>query len=641
MNSRMHIMIFFSLLSVLALPAAAARRTDIAITADVATNAQRQLAGSGIVLPGGLATKSAQDSHGRAIVWREHKRATDPEGGVHVVYRQYLADGGIDAELVGGEVALHYDPAGTLQSVNGAQFESVHISNNPSLERGKAAARALDAFREHARAKSLDVGDIGRFQSKQPGVLEVRTGEQSGVQRFVWHMAIRDVGLAVDVLVDAQSEAVLATDDTMRLNACYPDSLSSVDAKSIPVRAGSGLPSSAVRWIGATPSSRNGYTHEAFWAVAGAPLFGVHQWMPIGNSAFNNFRCADQAGKQYGLIPIATGWDGYPLYTDDTLFQGRAAGDAMWQQFLTMDAFWRLGRNSFDGNYGNSTIVIDSPSSQNLTDTAWFQPNGKVTDLTASGMPPGASVNIAPAVKYWNAATSLDWIAHEWGHGVTEDQFDLTTSMGRTLSEGLSDVIGNIVEKTEQTSDSTANPAWSKLEQSKDWVMHEDAANGSYARGAEDDGPTGHTWVARSGTSRTFKDMIHRQDPDVDSVDQGHLSGNMLVMAMRLMSDGGKNPICQRLSTLQGCPATEGGISNPSITGIGFDKTSKIWWHAITNGYLGTSTTWNNIANSMLLAARSKYQRCPSTPALAEQNAVLLAFRYIGYPGTMTASGCP
>ena len=635
--------------SIAALPVAAERVTDITIVDDIAANAQRQLVGSGIQLPGGAATKAAHDSRGRAIAWREQKRNVDPEGALHVLYRQYVVAADAEAELVGAEVGLHYDQSGALQAVHGTQFQSVRAVNNPTLARGKAATHAINALREHARAHSMTIADIDRLYAPQMGVLEVRTDERSGVQRFVWRMPTRDAGLFVDVLIDAQSEAVIATNDTMRLNACYPDSLTSTDAQGRPVRAGNGLSSTAIRWIGATPSSRNGYTHEAFWSVGNAPLFAVHQWMPLNAanaSSYTPYRCADQSGKQYGLIPLPTGSNGYPMYDNDTLFEGRAAGDAMYNTFLTMDAFYRLGRNSWDGNYGNATVVINSPSAENYTDTAWFAPGYTVQGQTPSGMPPGASINIAPAVSYWNAAASLDWIAHEWGHGVTEGQFDLNTAAGRTMSEGISDVIANIVEKMQQPT-TTATIPWSVLETSSDWVMHEDAGQGSYARGAEDDGTTGHTWVARAGgTSRVFRDRIHRQDPEFTPTGS-HTDGNMLVMAMRLMSAGNKNPICARVSTAQGCPATEPGpnnttLTNSSITGIGFDKTSKIWWNAITNAYIGSGTNLDNVANAMLLAARSSYQRCPATPALAEQNAVILAFRYIGYPGTgtMTPQGC-
>ncbi len=621
-------------------PVAAERLTDITIVDDVAANAQRQLVGGGIVFPGGAVKETAQDSRGRAITWREHKRDRDPKGGLHVLYRQYLVASGVEAELVGAEVGLHYGPSGVLQAVHGTQFQSVHAVNDPSLARAKAASLAITAFREQARAHSMAIDKIDRLYAPEQGVLEVRTDERSEVQRFVWRMPFRDAGLFVDVLIDAQSGAVVATNDTMRLNACYPDSLSSVSAEVIPVRAGNGLPANMVRWIGATPTNRGPYTYEAFWSGAG-PLFAAHRWMPLNNSAYHEYRCADEGGKQYGLIPLGTDWSGTPSYDNDTLFEGRAAGDAMYNTSLTMDAFSRLGRNSWDGNWGNATVIINSPSAGNYTDTAWFHPGYNVPGQTPSGMPPGASVNIAPSAAYWNAAASLDWIAHEWGHGVTDGRYDLNSAAGRTMSEGISDVIANIVEKMEQPGTSH-NPPWAVLETSSDWVMHEDAASSSYARGAEDDGAAGHYWGAPFGASRLFRDRIHREDPEYSPAG-AHTDGNMLVMAMRLMSGGGKNPICQRLPTLQGCPAQESGVNNPLITGIGFDKTSKIWWNAITNGYINMGTTLDNTANAVLLAARNSYRRCPNRPALAEQNAVILAFRYIGYPGTgtLTAQGCP
>lgn len=631
LRSRVQILVLLLLLIVAALPVAAAGPTLVTIDDDIPANALREIVGSGIVLPDGAATEPAQDSDGRAIVWKEHKRGTDPDGGLHVLYRQFLVAAGVEAELVGAEIGLHYEPSGRLQLLHGTQFQSVLVVNDASHEPSKEDP--------HIDALSL-----------QRRVLEVRTDEPSGAQRFVWRLPVRDVGLSVDVLMDAQSGAVVAANDTMRLNACYPDSMSAVSAKGVPVRAGSGLPANMIRWLGATPSDRNGYTHEAFWPAG--PLLAVHQWMPLNDSAYEDFRCEDEPGKQYGLVPLSMS-GGYPIYTDDNLFWGRAAGDAMYNTYLTMDAFWRLGRNSWDGNWGNATVIIDSPSVLNLTDTAWFAP-GYPTGLTPPGMPPGASVNIAPESNYWNAAASLDWIAHEWGHGVTDGRFDLNTFVGRSMDEGFSDIIATIVEKTQQPPNANSSPPWAILEQSADWVMHEDAAQGGYARGAEDDGPAGHTWVARMGASRTFRDMIHRQDPDVAPAGQGHTNGNMLVMAMRMMSEGGKNPICGRppnppgAAPFQGCPAQEPGpngttINNPPIAGIGFPKASRIWWHAVTNGFVGAGTTWENIANSMLLSARSVYRRCPNSPALAEQNAVILAFRYIGYPGTgtLTATGCP
>ena len=149
-------------------------------------------------------------------------------------------------------------------------------------------------------------------------------------------------------------------------------------------------------------------------------------------------------------------------------------------------------------------------------------------------------------------ASALDVIAHEWGHGVsgmsanfisqcTQPQNDVQCQ----LNEGFADVIGHVVEKLRQ-------PAGTGPEQDSDWTMHEDNAFSGYARGALDDGTAGHDWfgiriVNGQRVFRTFNHFVHRDDQPAGQLQ--HERGNQLAMALRLLADGGSNPIV-RATTL-------------------------------------------------------------------------------------------
>ena len=300
----------------------------------------------------------------------------------------------------------------------------------------------------------------------------------------------------------------------------------------------------------------------------------------------------------------------------------------MYHTYLTMDAFQRLGRGGWDNNWGNATVVIESTSVFGAADTdfAFF----RESPPTAT-MPPGAAVYITRAVRRHNLASSLDLLAHEWGHGVlyTDVGFNYASQVGAEMEEGWADVIGTIVEKLQQ------QPG-NGLEQSNDWTMHEDSAgpSGGYARGAVDDGAGGHIFSRTNGTVEPVtKDRIHRDDPDVTGPGFPHTQGNMLVMAMRLIAEGGKNPICTRLPALLGC-------SDPAVVALGQVKARKIMWDTVTNQITG-STTWATVANDATRAAEYAYRRCPGYSGLVEQNAVQAAFKAIGYPATVAPRGCP
>ncbi len=604
------------------------------ITENVAEAAARELEGRGISLDG-RASQRAFDVHGREIVWREHHRVSDERGGTHLFYRQYVVDGArIDAEIDGTEVGVHYDHEGRLDFVNGTQYSDVMITNGPEIDGIDAARRARQTTRSFALING-DANDIPidlANAEQHRGALQVVNVD--GELRFVWRVTVLDGAEEPrDVVVDAQDQRVISGLAHSRHNNCYPDQQNHVAARGKPVRSGI-----IDRFLGATtaipfrapvtggPGARV-YSHEGFWVVS--PLQAVHQQLRTATDQ-QQWNC-QQTG--YSLMALNTNTSGQPYYIDDGIFKGTAGGDAMYHTRQTMLAFSTMGRNSWNGSGANATVVIDSYMSHDVSDQAVFRATPR-----SQWDPPGASVGIARAQNYYNQAASLDVIAHEWGHGVlaTHPNFPRTISdntVSDQLDEGFADVIGNIVEKLRQPAENVPDPLGraAQLERSSDWTMHEDASGSdggylAYARGAVDDGTTGHVWKGNNNyTPAASKNRLHFSDPDTTDDTQPHTWGNMLVVVLRLLTEGGDNPLCDR-------PAPNPITTCNDVTALGFTKARKVLWNTLPNLPRGAST-WQQVANAAVRAAYSQFKMCNASPVYVpvfEQEQTKLAFEAIG-----------
>ncbi|HEX6085821.1 MAG TPA: hypothetical protein VF266_14915 [Thermoanaerobaculia bacterium] len=639
------------LLAVLCI-AGAASATDTSslfLHENAADRAVEELAGSGITLPDGRVSTAAVDAHGRGVVWREQRSSADERGGKHVFYRQHVVDDGVEVELVGSDMGFHYDADGRLTSVAGTQYRNVMITNTPQIDGPAAAATARRALTSFARAgAAADTPRDGKLQIRQaPG----------GDLRYVWRT--RHISGSDDrtVYVDAQSGQVLGIGSGARNANCYPDSMTHVSAVGIPVRA------SGTRALGATPvgsGGRGGYTHEAFWGIG--PLLAVHQEVDASSS----WQCvSSSSNRSYSLVAINSS-GGTPTYDDTTPFKGRAAGDALHHTNQTMQAFSTMGWSSWDGQSSNATAIVQSTyAAQNQA--RFVTPDGH--DSTSHpNLPPGAAVAIGTPNNRWSMAAALDVIAHEWGHGVTYtraefpvdgDTADPATLIAQQLDEGFADVIANIVERlrhslpsgyTMQAGDADEQAV--PLEKSGDWTIHEDVAGYTnaptntilgYARGAKDDGPSGHYYPNQAGTfGSAIKDRLHKNDPDVPLTPYGpHDHGNMLVVVLKLLTEGGKNPLCYRTSAPGFC------TSAPNVTALGFTKARKILWDTIARvpanaywedaPYPATPNPSRVVGNHAMEAAYQLNKMCNASPVYvptAEQQAVKDAFTNIGYTPT-------
>ncbi len=594
-----------------------------------------QLTGRGIADHG--AARPAYDAHGREIVWRETRRTVDPMGGTHVFYSQYLQHEDREIELYGSRVGVHYAKDGSLTSVGGTQFTSVMLTNAPQIGPEEASERAYAAVQSFARQRLATDTEQARAVRARSGELTI-VRRPEGDFRFVWRsMADDSYGDPNEVFVDAQSELVLAKGSLVRGGNCAPDQPTNWSwASVVPLH-----PNAPVthRWIEATATStRPGFTHEAYWPS--------HDWMfpplsalqQIGNgdpneAATEAWRCNPDLGRSYSLIPLAYDGLGYPAYANVGFWQGRAAGDALYQSRETMEFLAWNGIRGIDGYASEVSVILNSTfagdDQARFLPASWFPTDGR----KPSGR---AVIAIGPSVNYRSAGSSLDWIAHEWGHGVNDIRAGgpfPTTGVGPQMEEGWADVFGTMVEKKRQ-------PAGNGVEQSNDWTMHEDAASGGYARGAIDDdndgdGFAGHGWhhAANFWVWRTLNDRVHKNDNSFDA--GAHPTGNMLVMAMKLMADGFQNPICYRSgnhptlnipwSQLTGC--------GTHINGIGVDKAVIIMWYTMFH-YIPGSVTWETVGNYAMDAARDVYGDC------ASETAVKRAFTGIGYPPTRTTTHC-
>lgn len=597
---------------------------------DVPAQAGKVLVGRGIPLPDGLSTPASVDGRGNQIVWRLIREHTDARGGRHAFYRQDLVSGSTVAELYGSEVGLHYSKAGKLWTAAGNQFTAAVPTNRVTFSAADAIERVVLRLHEHPTFFPEPPGRITAEQrawrTANTGLKLVGTGPATF--RYAWFTFANDVnGVEHGVVIDAETEEILAIGELHPSSNCHPTTpWQSVAAVGEPVRPD--LRNSGVRRslrANVTNDRPAPFTREAFWQYG--PLVSITQ--ETDNDAF---QCdPNVTGPAYTLYPVAV--DGTtPTYRDrGDEWQGSAAGDALHNTIETMAAFNTLGRSSWNGLNGDANVVLQSTFGGDVPDQAFFR-------MTGSGdprVPPTPFLGIGRALDFHNTAAALDVIAHEWGHGVifSSANFPCTTagSIGCQMHEGFADVIGTTVEKLRQ-------PAGNQPEQSSDWTIHEDNGAGGYHRGAEDD-VDGHGWVRLNGTEARFNHFVHRQDitgaeNNLAAQQQQHARGTMLHMVLRLMSNGGENPICSREPTYQGC----GTIS----ASVGVAKASQILFDTVAY-YAPSTAHWAELATYASVAAFDLYSDCTASPlyhASGEQIAVHRSFEKIGYPRLTDANRC-
>ena len=278
---------------------------------------------------------------------------------------------------------------------------------------------------------------------------------------------------------------------------------------------------------------------------------------------------------------------------------GRSGADAIYFTYKTMETFDDCGWDGWDDNGSDAVVVVGC-------DCGGVHDNAAMIYTGSYDWAPTPSVAICTTLDDdFESSAAIDIIAHEWGHGVVFSSADWSRTPfdGKVYHEGWADVIGHFVEWDHQSAGTDPEEA--------DWKMGEDRGADPWRRADYDDGSSGYS--------------LHADDPPGTTSDYWAI-GNRLGTAYYLMSEGGYNPVCTRLSNLDGCDVDVGEVGD-TVAGRSFFK-------ALTS-YATSSSDWDDFGGLVKYAAYQLYKSCPSDNAQDEQEAAVDAFTAIGYdPGT-------
>ena len=572
------------------------------------------LAGRGIE---GVDGQPVVDHAGRELVWKRVRREVDDRGYVHAFYRQYLVGDGVSAEVFGSEVNVHYMPEGTLLSLDGSQFRSVIVANGVAVDRqGAIDAAAYRMLSRNLRVRKLEELSLdGRMRSLD--ATKLMLVQRDGVFRYTYFTFASDAqDQSYRSAVDADTEEIAGFTSAEKRGFCTPSgSLYQTSATGVPVRpelADAGVRRSVKAHDEQDIQFPDPYEFEGYWHSV--PYKTVYQqyngptWM-----------CNPTISRSWTIFPLRLE-NGVPVYkdwADDPQWKGSIAGDAIYHTDLTMRFLKLFGRNSWDNANGPAKVIIQATNLP--ADQAKF--NSALDNPTVDA--PTNSLMIGVPQRLYSAAASLDWVAHEWGHGVIDTSASFPYVVGQAgaqLHEGFADVIAHMVENY-------YHPVASGLE-SADYKMHEDASWVGYARGVVDDN-AGHAWSGPGGSMPTQNNILHALDTPTTGASD-HSYGNKLAVVYKMLADGGGNPVCARLQTLPSCSPFV------SVQPQGRTKANRILFDALQY-HIESTDTFDTLVHDVADAAFAIYNRCSSGPTLnaaVEQQAVFDAFRAIGHHNT-------
>jgi len=191
---------------------------------------------------------------------------------------------------------------------------------------------------------------------------------------------------------------------------------------------------------------------------------------------------------------------------------------------------------------------------------------------------------LEPGPLNWQAAAALDVIAHEYSHGVTEFTSGLIYSLeSGALNESFSDIMGTAVEHYWQDPGQGFDKS--------DWVMGEDIFptfnTNYYLRNLAD--PNASTFAPGAPYPCHLSQFYVL--PNTEEADWGGVHENCTIYAHAyyLLSEGGTNR-----------------ISGLSVSGIGMDKATKVFYRAWTY-YMVPSSDFLYAANALLQSAYDLY----------------------------------
>lgn len=587
------------------------------------------------------------------VVWRAYRDETDQLGIRHVFYQQTLMPGPALTAALGEPYAsdgipieaahagVHIRSNGTLRAVAVRQVRDLKLSAMPTITN-----RADAFFAAHAGLRTRDGISLSDWRTWSPDVVEAAIGQVQlriaddsvGNTRLRWDVPTKDeAGMPYLAALDAATGVVTAVTPHFSASVCDPGP-TQVSARGIPQNY-LVLPQRSI-WAKVASDRPPQWTHEGGrYAVAGQlPSIEVYVKVP----STDPLACTIPSPKPFGIMPV-TSAGATPVYDEGTTpWAGRSTGDAVFHTNLTMKTLkQKFGMCGFAGSCGHSAMIVmhEQTSTSYLGYAYYTYGSGSLPCFVPER---GCVVVSAQGAYEREASASLDVMAHEWGHGVIRNTANFPVGGG--LDEGFANVVGHATEWANQ-------PAGKGFEKA-DWCFGEDHMVASpwpagqkcpkYWSVADEFRETTQGPERYPNGSFYTRYWAYHKDHTVPGVspEDGHFRGHMLLVVMRLLADGGSNPICGQ---------TVGGhvwaTDCLGVIGQGAAKASKILM-AVLTGYALPSDDWAQLPDYAKLAAFDLYESCSNCPeppcsANSEQHMAALAFGAIGYPGDHTYETCP
>lgn len=229
---------------------------------------------------------------------------------------------------------------------------------------------------------------------------------------------------------------------------------------------------------------------------------------------------------------------------------------------LTYNYYYQvLNRHGIDGNNMDIKAVVHYPGGK---DNAFWNSDYKMMFF------------LDPGAQGFQTAAALDVIAHEYSHGITDFTSRLIyANESGALNEAFSDIMGTAVEFQWQEPGAGFSLA--------DYYMGEDIyANYGYAL---------RNLVNPNSGGLPCHLSQKKNLPNTSAGDWGgvHINCTIYGHAYYLLANGGTNP-----------------VSNVSVSGIGVDKATKIYYVAFTS-YLTAGSKFIDAANAILKSASALF----------------------------------
>lgn len=206
-----------------------------------------------------------------------------------------------------------------------------------------------------------------------------------------------------------------------------------------------------------------------------------------------------------------------------------------------------------------------------------------------------------------NPAGALDIVAHEFTHGVTATDSNLTyQNESGALNEAISDIFGAGADAwVDSGGTASSDPPAGIQPNENTWVMGEDAAlTTTYRRVMNNPTADGRS-----------KDNYNERYTGTDDNGGVHINSGIMNLAFYLMSQGGTHPR---------------SVTTNTVTGIGISKALNIVYNANRN-LMTSSTNFQGARTKMAQAAATLYGDCSQ-----EWRTVNQAFDAVLVPGTWT-----